>query len=173
MEQLIEFLKILTPAALVLYAMYLVVKSFINKEIAKTQLEYKANNSKEVIPIRLQAYERIVLFLERISPNSLVMRLNQPQMTATELQQFMLKEVRDEYNHNVSQQVYMSDETWDLVKNAKEDLIVSINKAAENIGNEGASMDLAKAIFEEVMGKDVDPITLALHEVKDEIRQSF
>ena len=173
MEALIEFIKILVPAALVLYAMYLVVKSFLYKEIEKTSLEYKANNAKEIIPIRLQAYERIVLFLERMSPNNLVMRLNQPDMSALQLQAFMLQEVRDEYNHNVSQQVYMSDEAWDLVKNAKEDLIVTINKSSEKLNNESSSMELAKLIFEEVMSKDVDPITLALHEVKDEIRQSF
>ena len=173
MEALLEFIKILVPAALVLYAMYLVVKSFLHKEIEKATLEYKANNSREVIPVRLQAYERIVLFLERISLNNLVMRLNQPQMTAKELQQLMLQDVRDEYNHNVSQQVYMSDECWDLVKNAKEDLIVTINKASENVKKDSTSMDLAKAIFQEAMQKEVDPITLALHEVKDEIRLSF
>ena len=173
MEAIIEFGKILVPAALVLYAMYLVVKMFVNKELEKASLEYRSNNSKEIIPIRLQAYERIVLFLERMSPNNLVMRLNQPDMSAVQLQSFMLKELRDEYNHNVSQQVYMSDEVWDLVKNAKEDLIVTINKSAEKLKEDSSSMDLAKVIFEEVMSKDVDPITLALHEVKDEIRQSF
>lgn len=173
MEAIIEFIKILVPAALVLYAMFLVVKAFLNKELEKAALEYKANNSKEVIPIRLQAYERIVLFLERISPNNLVMRLNQPQMTAKELQQLMLQDVRDEYNHNVSQQVYMTDECWDLVKNAKEDLIVTINKASEIIAKDSSSMELAKAIFQEAMQKEVDPITLAIHEVKDEIRRSF
>ena len=94
-------------------------------------------------------------------------------MSALQLQAFMLQEVRDEYNHNVSQQVYMSDEVWELVKNAKEDLIVTINKSSEKLNNESSSMELAKLIFEEVMSKDVDPITLALHEEKDEIRQSF
>ena len=173
MEELTDFLKILAPAGLVLYAMYLVVKSFLNKEIDKIRLEYKANNSKEVIPIRLQAYERVVLFLERISANNLVMRLNQPQLSARELQQMMLMEIRDEYNHNVSQQVYMSDDAWELVKNAKEDLIISINKASQKMDENSSSTDLAKQLFEEVITKEVDPITLALHEVKDEIRQSF
>jgi len=173
MEELIDFLKILAPAGLVLYAMYLVVKSFLNKEIDKIRLEYKSNNSKEVIPIRLQAYERVVLFLERISANNLVMRLNQPQLSARELQQMMLMDIRDEYNHNVSQQVYMSDDAWELVKNAKEDLIISINKASQEMDDNSSSTDLAKQLFEEVIAKDVDPITLALHQVKDEIRQSF
>ena len=61
----------------------------------------------------------------------------------------------------------MSDEVWELVKNAKKDLIVTINKSEEKVNSNSPSTDLAKLIFEEVMSKDVDPITLALHEVKD------
>jgi hypothetical protein len=173
MEVLIEFIKILVPAALVLYAMYLTVRAFLQKEIEKTTLEVRGRNVEIVLPIRLQAYERVVLFLERISPNNLVARLNLVKMPATEFQQMMLKEIRDEYNHNVSQQVYMSEESWELVKNAKEDLIISINSAAEKMKTDSTSLDFAKQLFQEIIDKKVDPITLALHEIKDEIRQSF
>ena len=173
MEAIIDFIKILVPAALVLYAMYLTVKAFLNKELEKTRLEIKEKNIEVVLPVRLQAYERIVLFLERMSPNNLVTRLNQAEMTAKVFQQIMLREIRDEYNHNVSQQVYMSEEVWELVKNAKEDLIISINKASERMDEKNTSLDLAKQVFEEVIAKEVDPITLALHEIKDEIRSSF
>ncbi len=173
MEVLTEFIKILVPAALVLYAMYLTVRAFLQKEIEKTTLEVRGRNVEIVLPIRLQAYERVVLFLERISPNNLVARLNQVKMPATEFQQMMLKEIRDEYNHNVSQQVYMSEESWELVKNAKEDLIISINSAAEKMKTDSTSLDFAKQLFQEIIDKEVDPITLALHEIKDEIRQSF
>ena len=173
MEAIIDFIKILVPAALVLYAMYLTVKAFLNKELEKTRLEIKEKNIEVALPVRLQAYERIVLFLERMSPNNLVTRLNQAEMTAKVFQQIMLREIRDEYNHNVSQQVYMSEEVWELVKNAKEDLIISINKASERMDEKNTSLDLAKQLFEEVIAKEVDPITLALHEIKDEIRSSF
>ena len=110
MEAIIDFIKILVPAALVLYAMYLTVKAFLNKELEKTRLEIKEKNIEVVLPVRLQAYERIVLFLERMSPNNLVTRLNQAEMTAKVFQQIMLREISDEYNNNVSQQVYMSEE---------------------------------------------------------------
>jgi hypothetical protein len=173
MEVLIEFIKILVPASLVLYAMYLTVRAFLNKEIEKTMIEVRGKNTGVVLPIRLQAYERVVLLLERISPNNLVSRLNVVSMSAREFQQLLLKEIRDEYNHNVSQQVYMGEEAWELVKNAKEDLIVSINSAASKMTDASTSLDLAKQLFDELMEKEVDPITLALHEVKNEIRQSF
>lgn len=173
MDALLDFIKILVPAGLVLYAMYLTVRAFLNKELEKTLMEVKGRNTTTVLPIRLQAYERIVLLLERLSPNNLISRLNIAKMNAREFQQILLKEIRDEYNHNVSQQVYMSEEVWDLVKNAKEDLIVSINNAAEKMTPESSNLDLAKQLFDDLMERDVDPITLALHEVKEEIRQSF
>lgn len=173
MDAIIEFIKILGPAGLVLYAMYLTVRAFLHKEVEKSMIEVQGKNSGIVLPIRLQAYERIVLFLERISPNNLVSRLNIGQMQAREFQQMMLKEIRDEYNHNVSQQVYMGEEVWEMVKNAKEDIIISINSASEKMNEESTSLDLAKQLFDDIMQKEVDPITLALHEVKDEIRKSF
>jgi hypothetical protein len=173
MDELIDFIKILVPAALVLYAMFLTVRAFLQKEIEKATLEIRGKNIEIVLPVRLQAYERIVLFLERISPNNLVARLSQVKMPAKEFQQILLKEIRDEYNHNVSQQVYMSEESWELLKNAKEDLIISINSAAEKMNEESTSLDLAKQLFQEIIDKEVDPITLALHEIKDEIRLSF
>ncbi|MEO1050838.1 MAG: hypothetical protein AAFX87_09430 [Bacteroidota bacterium] len=173
MEILIEFGKLLIPAGLVLYAMYLTVKSFLNKELDKIKFEVHGKNVNTVLPIRLQAYERICLFLERISPNNLIVRLNDAKYSAPEFQQLLLREIREEYNHNVSQQVYMSSEVWELVQNAKEDLIVTINNAAAGLSAEATSIDLARQIFEGMMQKEVDPVALALLEVKNEIRQSF
>ena len=173
MEGLLDLLKILIPAVLVLYAMFLTIRTMLNKELEKARIELKQRSIEATLPIRLQAYERITLLLERLSPNNLILRLNQGNLSSKELQSIMLKEIRDEYNHNVSQQVYMSDAVWELVKNAKEDLIITINTAADKMAEDATSMDLAKQIFEEMINKEVDPMAHALHEVKDEIRQSF
>jgi hypothetical protein len=173
MEVLIEFGKILIPASVVLYATYLLVRSFIQKEIDLKKLEVRGRSIETVLPNRLQAYERITLFLERISPQNLLIRLNAPGMTAREFHQLLLMEMRNEYNHNVSQQVYMSEEVWELVKNAKEDLIVSINDAAGEMGVEATSLDLSKKIFEKSVNKPVDPIAHALSELKKEIQRTF
>ena len=173
MEVLIEFGKILIPAAAVLYAMYLVVKSFLDKELEKTRLEVRGKSIETVLPNRLHAYERICLFLERISPDNLVVRLNNGEYTAREFQQIMLKEIREEYNHNVSQQVYMSDEAWDLVKSAKEELIVSINESAFSLPGDATGIDLSKKIFDAAMARGEDPIQKALAKVKSEIRNTF
>lgn len=171
MELAIEFGKLLIPAAMVLYAMYLVVKSFLEKELTKQQLEIRGRAIDTVLPNRLHAYERICLFLERIAPNNLVVRLNNGQYSAREFQQILLNEIREEYNHNVSQQLYMSEESWNLVKSAKEDLIMTINDATNRLPEGGTSIDLAKQLF--AVEKEFDPIQHALVEVKKEIRQTF
>lgn len=173
MEALIEFGKIIIPASLVLYAVYLTVRSFIVKEIELKKLEVRARSIETILPARMQAYERMTLFLERISPQNLLIRLNNPGFSAREFQRLLLDEVRNEYNHNVSQQVYMGEEVWNQIRNAKEDLIVLINDAASQLPAEATGIDLSKKIFEMVMSKNVDLIAHALTELKKEIQQTF
>ncbi|MGK7392010.1 MAG: hypothetical protein ACNS60_16785 [Candidatus Cyclobacteriaceae bacterium M2_1C_046] len=173
MEAVIEFGKLIIPAALVLYAMYLTVRVFINKELDKARMEVRGRSIETILPNRIHAYERICLFLERISPNNLLVRLSTGKYSAQELQQILLNEIREEYNHNVSQQIYMSEEVWELVKNAKEELIITINEAARSLPPEANGTALSKQVFELIVNKRVDPIAHALKEVKDEIRQTF
>ncbi|MBS1505635.1 MAG: hypothetical protein JSS79_03215 [Bacteroidetes bacterium] len=173
MEALIEFGKILIPASLVLYAVYLVVRSFINREVELRKLEVRSRAIETILPARLQAYERITLFLERISPQNLLIRLNNPAFAARDFQKILLDEIRNEYNHNVSQQVYMSEEVWNQVRNAKEDLILMINESAGLVAPDSSSIELSKKIFEMVMNKKQDPIGHALSELKKEIQQTF
>jgi hypothetical protein len=173
MEAVIEFGKILIPAALVLYAVYLTVRSFIIKEIELKKLEIRTRSIETILPARLQAYERMTLFLERIAPQNLLIRLNNPGFTARDFQRVLLDEIRNEYNHNVSQQVYMSEEVWNQVRNAKEDLVLTINDAASAVSADATSIELSKKIFEAIMSKQVDLIGLALSELRKEIQQTF
>jgi len=173
MDALVELIKILVPASIVLYAAYLLVRSFIMREIDMKRMEVRGRSIEITLPLRLQAYERITLFLERISPNNLLVRLNAPGMPAREFQHLLLNEIRNEYNHNVSQQIFMSGDIWDLVKNAKEDLILSINESVSELDEQAMTIDLSKKIFEKAINKQVDPIAHALSELKKEIQQTF
>jgi hypothetical protein len=173
MDALIDFVKIVIPASVVLYAVYLTVRSFIAKDIELKKLEVRAKSIETILPARLQAYERITLFLERISPQNLLIRLSDPAYSAREFQKLLLDEIRNEYNHNVSQQVYMSEEVWSLVKNAKEDLLLLINDASSKMTVDSKSIDLSRKIFEITLEKKVDPLGHAISEVKKEIQQTF
>jgi len=173
MEALIEFGKILIPASVVLYAAYLLVRAQIQKEIELKKLDVRGKNIDGILPNRLQAYERMTLFLERISPPNLLVRLNNPQLASRDFQQLLLQEIRNEFNHNVTQQVYMSNDVWELIKNAKEDLIVVINESASELSPDAPSIDLSKKIFEKSMSKQVDVIGHAVSELKQEIQRIF
>jgi hypothetical protein len=173
MDALLELLKIVIPASIVLYAAYLLVRSFLVKEIELRKLDVRAKSIETILPLRLQAYERITLFLERISPGNLLVRLAVPGLPAKEFQQGLLNEIRNEYNHNVSQQVFMSEVVWELVKNAKEELILVINESVGELGDDATSLDLSKKIIEKYMNRPVDAIAHAISEVKREIQQTF
>ncbi|MFN7839748.1 MAG: hypothetical protein ACK5QG_17410, partial [Bacteroidota bacterium] len=129
----LDLIKVIVPASLVLYAVYLMVRSFIQREIELKKLDVRGRSIDTILPSRLQAYERMTLFLERISPQNLLIRLNNPAFSAKDFQKVLLDEIRSEYNHNASQQVYMSEEVWSQIKNAKEDLIILINEAASRL----------------------------------------
>ncbi len=173
MEAIVELAKLIIPAALVLYAMYLMVRSFLNKELERRLLEIKMKNSETILPIRLQAYERMCLFLERISPGNLVPRLNTGGLTSKELQHILLKEIRDEFNHNLSQQLYMSDEAWHTIKTSMENVILMINQAIAEVDGDSKSIELAKAIIQKNIQMEHDPVAVSLIFLKDEIRKVF
>ena len=169
-----DLIKLLVPAALVLYGMYLTAKLLLEREADRHHNEVKQRYSETVIPIRLQAYERMVLFLERISPNHLLLRLGGGGAdTALELQQLLLRDIRDEYNHNLSQQVYMSQNAWDQVQTALNDVTTLINQAAGDIRADVPAIELSRRIFERIIQRDRQPTAEALRVVKEEIQTMF
>ncbi len=170
---IIEFIKILLPAAAVLYAMYLTVKSFLNKEVAERMADLKVKGVEATLPIRLQAYERLSLLLERIAPNNLILRLNDSNYSAKEFQHVLTTSVREEYNHNLSQQIYVGDQAWQLTTQAVEDIIATVNQAADTLPPEARSLDLAKKTLEMQSQKEINLIGQALFEVKKEVRELF
>ena len=173
MDAIADLAKVLLPAGLFLYGMYMLVRAFINRDIDARKLEVRSRAIETILPNRLQAYERMCLFLERIAPQNMLLRLNQPGISASEFHRMLLDEIRNEYNHNVSQQIYMSENVWNMIKNSKEDLVILINEASSQLSPEATSLDLARKIFELSMNKQVDTMGHALSELKKEIQQIF
>jgi hypothetical protein len=173
MEYLADLLKIVLPAGLVIYGMYLTIMSFLKKEREKLIMDLKTQNTQTILPIRLQAGERLCLLLERITPNNLIRRVNNPEYSARELYSQLLLEVREEFNHNLSQQVYFSDETWEGVRRAMESVVTIVNTAMQDMNENARGLDLAKRIFQITLEQKNDAIQMALKEVKSEIRIYF
>ncbi|PLX04082.1 MAG: hypothetical protein C0594_09570 [Marinilabiliales bacterium] len=173
MSEVLEILKYTVPALVVFITAYFILKSMLDKEVQKHRIEIVMNNQKIITPIRLQAYERLSLFLERIALESLIMRTQQPKMTVGQLQSRLISSIRTEFDHNLSQQVYVSVAAWGVIKNAKENLIQMINAMAGKMDTSAPAMDLSKALLEQVMQMDVSPTKEALTFLKKEISGIF
>jgi hypothetical protein len=170
---ILDIVKITIPALVVAGAMYLLVKQYLEKEQRVRLLELRMKNAEVVLPNRLQAYERIVLLLERITPSNMLLRVSGSGHTAADYHRLLLSEIRNEFNHNVSQQVYMSDQAWQQVKHAREEVVTLINKSFQSMEDKSKGTDLAKRILESVLASEIDPTTRAISFLKQEIGQVF
>lgn len=155
---------------------YKVVQTYFDNQQKTQMLQMKIDEHKEslkvVTPIRLQAYERMALYLERISPNSLILRTFRPGMDIKALQVAMTKNIRDEWEHNLSQQVYLSAESWNRIREAKEEMINLINGSAVKLPADADPSSLAGAIFESC-AKSKIPTDEAIEFMKQEIQERF
>lgn len=136
-------------------------------------LELRKKSSENINPIRLQAYERAVLFLERITPNSLVMRIFNNRMSVRELHSELLSTVRNEYEHNITQQIYMSSGAWEALKRAKEETIKLVNIAASKVDDSAQGIELSKVLLEMCMQLDKLPTQMAIDIIKEEVKSLF
>ena len=166
-------LTIIILGAGIIYGVYLTITTVPDKAIEKQRWDLRGKQTDIILPIRLQAYERMCIFLERISPGSLLLRLVPAASNALELQQIMLNDIREEYNHNVAQQMYMSNNAWDKINNAMNEIVADINNASSEVTPEAPASDLAKKIFSNVIQKEIEPAAHALKVLKEEIRQIF
>jgi hypothetical protein len=172
MDQFFELLKLILPAGIVFLTTYYLVKNFLDSERNKKSIDLKLANQAVLTPLRLQAYERMVLFLERVNPNSMVMRTNKA-VGAPIFQAELLKIIRTEFEHNLSQQIYMSNAAWDAVVKAKEETIKIINVSATKVSPDANGMELAQAIIMISSQLTELPTKSAIELIKKEIGREF
>ena len=165
---------VLATVALTGYIYYLLTKRYFDNQQKTQMLQMRIDEHREAVklvtPIRLQAYERMALYLERISPDSLVLRCYQPGMDTKLLQGVMTKTIRDEWEHNLSQQVYISSEAWRRIRQAKDEMMGVINSAAITIPEDADPTRLASAIFATTTEGQL-PTASALEFLKQEMRE--
>jgi hypothetical protein len=169
METFADILKITIPALLVLLTAWILLRNMIRNDQDKRRQELILQNSRTVTPIKLQAYERIILFLERISLESLLVRVSSSEMTATQLHSALLTTIRSEFEHNLSQQIYMSSQAWEVVRNARSNMIKIINSEVEKLPAGSSGMMLSKQLLEKIMELEKEPTRAAIEFVKAEV----
>ena len=177
-SNILELFKYVIPSLVTLVGVYYIIQLFINDENARRNQEINKTilfeQRKISQPLRLQAYERIIVLLERIHPFSLLQRAYQANMLVPEFQLELIKTIRVEYEYNLSQQMYINTDAWQMVSTAKEETIKLINSFASQLPDEADGIELSKAIFNYYMqtNKEV-PVQIAINFIKDDVKTLF
>lgn len=172
-EVIVDFFKFIIPAAIVFAVAYYFITKFLNEQRALRILELKKEQTKLITPIKLQAYERLALFLDRIGPDNLVVRLSKSGQSALELRSLLIHTITDEFNHNISQQIYVSDQSWKLIKAVKEQVIAIVETCYKECKETDSGPTLGKLILTKLMKEKEIPTQRAIELLKKEIEIVF
>jgi hypothetical protein len=173
MEALLEILKYTVPALVVFLTVFVMLRSWNRNEEKRRQSEFNMHISDDILPVRLQAYERSILLLERISPDSMLLRVSRNEYSARQLQQELLSSITSEFEHNIAQQTYMSSEAWDKVRTAKNQVINLINDTASEVKPDASGTTLGKLILERLAELKNSPSREAIDFLKREVKTLF
>ncbi len=176
---MLEILKYTIPALIVLISVWIVMHKLFKDEEQKRRWELQKASQKEIVPARLRAYERLALLLERTQPEALVMALSERQQAAgdslitmpvAKMQQELLQTLRLEFNHNLSQQIYVSDETWAQIIGARDEMAAFIASVAVQIPKDATALDYSQALITGYDNNGETPHQIALDALKEEAR---
>jgi Fe-S cluster assembly iron-binding protein IscA len=173
MENIISQLDFILPAAMVIMIAVYMLNKVLNHDHQRRVFEYKKATAKEMVSLRMQAYERLALFLERMQPSNLLVRVQIPNMKCKSLHAALIKTIRSEYDHNMSQQVYVSDKAWLLINKAKDQLLEVINEQVRSVPPDGDALELGKLVIEASLSEHKWLIDEALETLKKELRDNY
>ncbi len=165
-DGIFQLFAFLLPAVVTGAVAFYFFRLHTNNEEGRRRFLLHKESQKSALPLRLQAYERMALFLERIAIPSLVVRISPKSSDKAEYENLLIRHIETEFEHNLSQQIYMSDECWNIIKAAKNATIQSIRKAGMS------SSDSADKLREDILNDTMDrqsPSITALAFIKKEI----
>lgn len=141
------------------------VSAYITYLKISKQDKVPVNDKKASVNMQLQAYERLILLADRIALPNLISRLNQPGISSKEMQHILINNIKEEFNYNISQQIYVSADAWTAVKTLKDQNMLIINQFGNSLPPEAGSLDLNKLLLEYAMS---DPKG-AVHDMVSEV----
>jgi hypothetical protein len=168
-----KLIYILAPAILVLVTAWFLLKKLLNEHELQRRFELRKNTQNLVTPIRLRAYERLMLLVERTHPEKLVLNTYKAGMTVFELQNALTANLRQEFSHNISQQIYVSAGLWNEISNVQQTLLKLINLVASKLEPNADGTILAQGVISIYDEPEVTPIIRTTELLKNEVTQFF
>ncbi|PVW13075.1 DUF7935 family protein [Marixanthomonas spongiae] len=170
-EQLIGYVAYLLPAIVVGIVAYYFFKGHTANEESRRRFLIQKEAQKTVLPTRMQAYERLTLLLERIDPNKLLIRVKPYSNSVEEYEKLLIKNIEQEFDHNITQQIYVSLECWNLIQTAKNATIHAIRQGAMHESDKTA--DAFREWMLRNFMEEVTPSQKALAYIKKEVGELF
>jgi len=170
-DKIIELLFSIAPAAIVGAIAYYFFQQHIQNENSRRHFLLQKDLQKETFPLRLQAYERMTLFLERIAPAKLLTRVNPTSSNKDDYESLLIATIEQELEHNLTQQIYVSDQCWSITLAAKNATIQLIRKATMQESTDTANK-LREVILTDLMDKPA-PSNAALAYIKQEVSEMW
>jgi len=170
---LLDILKYTVSGLGVVWIAFYLLKPYLDKQEKIQLLEFKKSVANQTLPLRLQAYERLILFIERINPANLLVRLNAPGYTAAELHSIIITDVREEYQHNITQQIYVSSRAWAVTKRVKEDTLNIVGNAIKSLPENASGLDLGRTILVGLSQMENNPYEIAAELIRKDLEELF
>ena len=170
MEVVFEVLKYILPSLVVFFTVYYILKQHFDHEQKKFTAEKNLEISKNSLPLKVQSYERIALMLERIRIVNLAMRLNSKDISVRDLCKTMMMGVQQEFEHNLVQQIYVSEKLWEIILFSKNEVMHHLNELSQKCDNGLAENDARQILYAEISQQTNLIIDKALAAIKKEIQ---
>lgn len=166
-----EILKYILPSLVVLLATWLVLYQMLKREREQHEWVLRKQSNKELLPVRLRGYERLALLLERTTPEHLLRDMDINGLTVQQLQILLLKTIRMEFDHNLSQQIYVSDATWEAIILVEEEMISFVAAGAQHFAPDSPALPYAQQLITVYNTNGQTPNQLAQAKLREEARQ--
>ena len=172
-SSLIDVIKYTVAGLAVVALAYYLVRPHLDRAESFQLLELRKAVANQTLPLKLQAYERVVLFIERVNPANMLIRLSANEFSASELHSMVVAEIRNEYQHNVTQQLYVTTRAWGVVKRMKDNTLSVVNNAVKALPENATGLELSKVILAHLSQLEDNPYEIATGLIKKDIEELF
>jgi len=170
---LLDIIKYTIAGLGIVWIAFYLIKPYLDRDEKIQLLEYRKAISNQTLPLRLQAYERLVLLIERINPANSLIRMNATSYSAHELYSLVVEDIRNEFQHNITQQIYVSARAWAVVKHVKEDTLGIVNNAVRSLPETATGLELSKTVLGHLSQLEDNPYEIGANMLRKDLEELF
>lgn len=170
---LFDIIKFTISGILVVMAGFYIAKPYLERFEKQQLIGLKQASNKETLTLRLQAYERLLLFIDRTNPINILVRLNNSDYSAGEMHFLVVNEIKNEFQHNIAQQLYVSPTAWEITKRVKNDTVALLNNCIKALPAEASGLQFSKLVLEQISKMENSPYDVSALLIRDEAVQLF